>query len=177
MNRMRFAVVGLALLATACTTGKVSGEARPGNTDTPTTTASSESSSSLADIKPCELVNSAEAGQLGLTAPPEARKLAGEDTCEWIDRNGGLLILLSSRRGADAHNYPNNTKSPARFGKFDGYTISAPGGAKDQCHVVISVTDSSSVQISGGIKANLTDTAKACELATKAAELVAAKLP
>ncbi len=180
MNRMRIAVVGLALLATACASDKTGGDAKPGSTTAPTTATvgtSSSDATGLVSAKPCELISGQEAARLGLTASPEARKLAGSETCEWIDQNGGLTILLDLKRGAADQDYAGDTKTPANFGKFDGYTVAAPGKSADLCHAVISVTDSSSVQIVGGVKASSTDTAKACELATKSAELVAAKLP
>ncbi|TWP53433.1 DUF3558 domain-containing protein [Lentzea tibetensis] len=178
MNHIRIAIVGLTLLATACTSGNTNGTATPGTSTTASTPTSSSSAGEdkLASVKPCELVSTGEASQLGLNAKPEARKLAGEETCEWIDKNGGLLISVNTKQGSKDYNYTGDTKTPAKFGKYEGYKVA---GAKSPnfCDVVLAVTDSSSVQIVMNAGVTSTDTAKACDVATKSAELVAAKLP
>ncbi|KOV84684.1 hypothetical protein ADL03_15515 [Nocardia sp. NRRL S-836] len=66
-------------------------------------------------------------------------------------------------------------KAPARFRKYDGFTAK-PERDSGVCDAVISVSDSSSVQIVASADVAHRNTAKACELATKSAELVAAKL-
>jgi hypothetical protein len=178
MSRMRIAVVGLALFVVACSGGHTSGVARPVRTEPAATTALGQTSATeFAGLKPCELISSAEAVGLGITAP-QPRRTAGSETCEWDGKgNGGLTVALDTKRGIDGLNYSGDTKTPATFGKHQGFSVAAPGKAPDLCHAVISVTASSSVQVVASAGGASTDTAKACELATKSAELVAAKLP
>lgn len=179
MNRTRIAIVGLALLATACTSGNTGGTATPGTTETKPTTSSESPAGNgkLASIKPCELISSSEATELGLTGKPEAGKSAGAESCDWSDPEGGLTVAIEAKQGADEFNYKGATKEPAKFGKYEGYKVAAPDGTKYLCDVVLSVTDSSSVQIVASASPASTDTAKACGLATKSAELIATKLP
>lgn len=179
MNHTRFAIAGLALFAAACSSGTTGGDARPGaTTETPTSTSSrSAGDTKLADVRPCELISSSEATQLGLTAPPEARKAAGAETCEWIDKNGGLTVALQAKTGANELNYQGDTKAQAKFGRYDGFTVPAAGKTVNICHAVIAVAESSSVQLVANAGVLSKDTAKACGLATKSAELIAAKLP
>ncbi|MEU7481477.1 DUF3558 family protein [Lentzea sp. NPDC042327] len=178
MNRMRIAVVGLALFAAACSDGGVSGRARPASVRTPVTSEVSRTSGAgLAGVKPCELISGAEAAGLGLVAP-RPRTTAGLQTCEWDGSgNGGLTVAVDVRRGADALDYAGDAKTPARFGERDGFSVAAPDGEKDLCHAVISVSASSSVQLVASAGGASADTAKACALATRSAELVAARLP
>ncbi|GLZ30192.1 hypothetical protein Lesp02_23820 [Lentzea sp. NBRC 105346] len=178
MIRTRIAIVGLALLATACTGGKTEGSATTGTPtqDTPTSTSSAAGDGKLASVKPCELISSSEATTLELKSP-EARRAAGTDTCEWTGTNrGGLTVSIDLKQGADDYNFAGDTKVPVKAGKYEGYKVPAAKGDKGVCDVVIAVTGSSSVLLVGQTSLSAPDTEKACELATKSAELVAAKL-
>ncbi|MFE9748464.1 DUF3558 family protein [Saccharothrix saharensis] len=184
MNRAttRLAIAGLALLTAACT---ASGTA--GTPQAATTTSSSSSvpappgdneNSALADLSACDLLTSEEVGRLGLTHPGEAKDVAGVDTCNWYgDGNGAASAGINTRQGIDELNYQGSHTVPTSVGKFDATRIEAPLEAKYACHVVISTSATSSVQVIGMVKANSTDTAAACDRATKAAELIAPKLP
>ncbi|KOV85753.1 hypothetical protein ADL03_10855 [Nocardia sp. NRRL S-836] len=136
--------------------------ARPVNTEPTAPTAVGQTSGTgFADLNPCELISGSEAAGLGITAP-QPRRTAGSETCEWDGNgNGGLTVALDTKRGVDGLDYSGDTKTPARFGKHQGFSVAAP----------------SSVQVVASAGGASTDTTKACALATKSAELVAAKLP
>ncbi|WP_082373176.1 DUF3558 family protein [Nocardia sp. NRRL S-836] len=99
MKRTRIGIAGLALLAAACGGNTTGGDARPGTTtETPTSTSSTSArNTKLAEVKPCELIASGEAARLGLTAPPQPRRSAGAETCEWIDSSGGVTVAVETR--------------------------------------------------------------------------------
>lgn len=64
---------------------------------------------------------------------------------------------------------------PTKIGKYAAMRVEVPLNAKYICHVVIST--SSTVQVIATIDATSTDTAAACDRATKTVELIAPKLP
>ncbi|MEV6718244.1 DUF3558 domain-containing protein [Lentzea sp. NPDC051208] len=178
MNRTRIVIAGLALFATACSSGVTDGDAKPVTTsETQTTTSSSSSGDgALVGLKPCELVTGTEASGLGLGSP-EPRRAAGADTCEWESNDsGGLTVALNTTIGAESLNYKTSNKTPLKVGKYDGF-IARPKEDSGLCDVVISVTDSSSVQVVANADVANRNSAKACELAQKSADFVAAKLP
>ncbi|MFD4642865.1 DUF3558 family protein [Lentzea sp. NPDC058436] len=178
MKHARIAIVGLALLATACTSGATTGEAKPGSTDASPTSASSAAAGDpkLASAKPCELISATEATDIGIKSPTPDQSL-GAETCEWDGvGTGGLTVALETKQGADSFNYEGAVKTPSKFGAYDGFTVAAPDKAVYTCHAVISISSSSSVQIIASAGAATTDTAKACEMAKKSADFVAGKL-
>lgn len=170
----------LTLFTVACTTGE---PGRPTSGSTTGTTAaaattSAKGNSALAEVKPCDLLTSQEATGLRLSDQGEADRIAGSAVCDWRESgNGGLLVGINLKQGLADLNYTSATTSRIRVGKFEALKAAAPSGGKNLCDVVLDVSDSSSVQVSGSVSAASTDTAAACERATKAAELIAAKLP
>ncbi|ONI93040.1 hypothetical protein ALI22I_00390 [Saccharothrix sp. ALI-22-I] len=173
-------VVGLAIL-TGCS-GEP-GTPSPGSTtetEVSTSTAGSTGSNdnTLAGIKPCDLLTSSEATSLALASPGEADRVGGADACDWAESgNGGLIVGVNPTRGLKDLNYEGETTFPTKISKYEATRVEAHNGSKSICHVVISVSDSSSVQVIGTLKATSTDTAAACDRATRAAELIAPKLP
>ncbi|MCR3746546.1 DUF3558 domain-containing protein [Lentzea californiensis] len=178
MNRTRIAVAGLVLFTAACSSSVTGGDAKPGTTSQTQTSAPSSSSSNgaLAGLKPCELVTGSEASGLGLGSP-EPRRAAGADTCEWeSNESGGLTVALNATIGAESLDYASSDKSPLKVGKYDGFTAK-PKVDSGLCDVVISVSESSSVQVVASADVANRNPAKACELAQKSADFVVAKLP
>ncbi|XVV05811.1 DUF3558 domain-containing protein [Actinosynnema sp. CA-248983] len=172
---------GLALL-TACTTGETgsptSDSTTRTTTETATTSASAKGSGALAGVKPCELLTAQEAGGLGLSDKGEADRIAGSEACDWrATGNGGLLVSINLDQGIADLNYTGATTSRIKVGKFEALRVPAPTSGKNLCDVALAVSDSTSVQVSGSVDVTSTDTAAACERATKAAELIAPKLP
>ena len=184
MNRpIRLVIAaGLVLLATACSAAGTTGSPTPASTTSTrsaSTTASSDpQNNALADLKPCALLTSAEVAQLGLTHPGEEDRVGGADTCLWTVRgNGNASAAILPEQGIGDLDYTDDDPVPTKVGKYPATLIEAPLDAKYICHVVISVSESSSVQVIATIDATSTDTAAACERATKTAELIAPKLP
>ncbi|GGN17658.1 hypothetical protein GCM10011609_68240 [Lentzea pudingi] len=178
MSHARIAIVGLALLAAACSSGKTTGEAQPGGTnESPASTSSAPAGDSkLASVKPCELISASEAGDLNIKSP-EPRQSLGAETCEWDGvGNGGLTIAVEPKQGADSFNYEGAVKTPSKFGTYDGFVVPAPDKTVYACSVVISISKTSSVQIIASAGAATTDTAKACDMAKKSAAFAAGKL-
>lgn len=174
-------VTGLTLLISACS-GTEPGEPTPGSTTggtAPTTTSAASDSNALADVKPCDLLTDAEVTGLGLKNPGEADRTGGTETCNWLQGggNGGVLVGIRPEEGFADLDYEGRKTEPIEVGKYNATKIEAPLGGAYGCDVVISVTESSSVQVVGTISATSTDTAAACKRATDAAELIAPKLP
>ncbi|WP_447006569.1 DUF3558 domain-containing protein [Saccharothrix isguenensis] len=172
-------VTASALVITACSDDQ-------GGTPTPQTLSAASTTSSgpkvsdtkLVGIKACDLLTSGEAKEVGLTSPGEAGQVAGTSSCDWtVSGNGGLLVSILPDQGIDALNIEQDKASPIEVGKYDATQIPAPRGGKAGCEVFIQVTDSSTVEVTANLKASSTDTDAACERATKAAELIAPKLP
>jgi hypothetical protein len=174
-------VAGLALFATGCSDGATGTPTPATTTETKagtSTTTSASGDNALADIKPCDLLASGEVNQLGLTPPGESKRVGGAEACSWkVSGNGGLLAALNPELGFADLDYTGGEAAPIKAGKYDAQLVEAHNGAENICHVVIEVSESSSVQIIGNLTASSTDTAAACARAKQAAELIAPKLP
>jgi hypothetical protein len=189
MNRAttRIAIVcaaGLTLLTTACAAAGTTGSPGPASTTSrelssaAPTSASASGNSELAALKPCDLLTSDEVGRLGLEFPGAANDVGGADTCRWqVSGNGSASAGIRADQGIDDLNYDGDHTVPTKIGKYPATRVEAPLNAKYMCHVVISTSESSTVQIIATVKATSTDTAAACERATQTAELIAPKLP
>ncbi len=180
--RILSACVGLALLTSACG-GGASGHPTPASTiwtwgGAPTTSSGASGGRTLANLKPCDLLTAGEVTQIGLTNPGEPDRVAGTETCDWrVSGNGGLTVGLNPDHGIKDLDYQGEQTSTTKAGKYQATKVEAHKGAKNICHVVISVTESSSVQLISNLTTSSTDTAAACDRAAKAAELIAPKLP
>lgn len=174
--------VGFSLLITSCSDSNP-GEPRPATTTTvaagtPTSSTADSTENALSDVKPCELLTSAEATGLGYSEAGEADEIAGDEACTWAaSGNGNLIIGINLRQGIEDLNYNGARTSPASIGKYEATVAEEPSNGKGICHVVIGFSGSSSIQVARSLKSTSTDTAAACERATEAAELIAAKLP
>lgn len=173
---------GLALLATACAASGTTGSPQPVSTTSIGTTSPAPvggtENSALADLPPCDLLTSEEAGQLGLEYPGEEDRSGGADACNWYGGGNGLASAgIRPKQGIDDLNYEGDHTVSTKIGKYEATRIEAPLNAKYACHVVISTSESSSVQVIATMKATSSDTEAACARATKVAELIAPKLP
>ncbi|MFD0202223.1 MULTISPECIES: DUF3558 family protein [Saccharothrix] len=180
MNRAttRFLIgcaTGLALLATACTTGTP----EPTSTAAAVTTPSGDDlNRALADLPPCELLTSDEVGRLGLEYPGAEDRSGDADVCSWRGgAKGQASAGIHPGQGIDDLGYQSDQVKPTKIGKYEGAKVEAPQNAAHACHVVIETSTSSSVQVIATMEATSTDTAAACALATEVAELIAPKLP
>lgn len=120
----------------------------------------------------------AETKGLGITSPGEHDKLGSADTCTWtISGNGTVAVGIRANRGVKDLTLDGDKKSEVKIGKFTATKVEGQDGSADTCSLVISVTDSSSVSIISNVNGKSEDLAASCDRATKAATLVAAKLP
>lgn len=178
MKRILIATtIGLATLTAGCTgtTGNAnptptSGDATPSN--------GSNSASGLESTKPCDLLTEAEVTSLGLTYPGKASQVGTSDGCSWnISGNGGLRAGIRTKSGLKDLNLDGDKITDTKVGKYDAKKVEAQDGAKNTCTFAISVSESSSVVVIGNLTLTSEDTAAACERASKAAALIAPKLP
>jgi hypothetical protein len=168
------AAIGLAAVTAGCT--GTHGAAKPDPTSTPT--GSSESQSGLASIKPCSLLTESEAKSVGLSHPGEDANIGTATGCDWrASGNGGLSASIRTKTGVKELNFKGDKVSDIKVGKFTATKVEAPDGDKAACSVLIAVSETSSVSVQSNMDLSSTDTAAACDRASKAAEKIAAKLP
>ncbi|MFE2751908.1 DUF3558 domain-containing protein [Actinosynnema sp. NPDC059335] len=176
--------IGLALLATGCAGSDTAGTPKPVDVDrpaspsAPTISSSVREASALTDLAPCDLLTSDDVGRLGLRHPGKEDSVGGIKTCNWYGTGDGAASAgIHPDDGADDLNLDGEHTATTKIGEYDAIRVEAPANAKYVCYVVISTSATSSVQVIGTVKATSTDTSAACERATKAAELIAPKLP
>lgn len=178
MKRILIATtIGMAVLTAGCT--DTTGNANPTSTSGGSTaTSNSDTNSGLEAVKPCDLLTEADVRSLGLTYPGEAVQVATSDGCEWTKSGaGGVRAGIRTKSGVKDLNLDGDKISQTKIGKFDATKVEAPDGATSMCSFAISVSESSSVLVIGNVGLTSDDTAAACERASKAAELIAPKLP
>ncbi|GGM81476.1 hypothetical protein GCM10011609_16820 [Lentzea pudingi] len=177
MKRILIAAIGLVALSAGCTGKTVGGDPAPTSGGaTPTT--NSTSASGLEAVKPCDLLTETEVSGLGLTYPGTASQVGTSDGCAWnISGNGGLRAGIRSKSGLKDLNLDGDKVTQLKIGKYDATKVEAQDGAKNICTFAIGVSESSSVVVIGNLTATSEDTAAACERSSKAAELIAPKLP
>jgi hypothetical protein len=177
MKRILIAsVMSLAALTAGCT--GTTGDPKPDPTSSSNTpTSSSGNQSVLASIKPCDLLTESDVKAIGLTYPGEDADIGTADGCDWrVSGNGGLSASIRTKTGVKDLNFKGNKISEIAVGKFTATKVEAPEGDKAACTVLISVSETSSVSIQSNLDLTSTDTAAACDRATKAADLIAPKL-
>ncbi|GHH46287.1 DUF3558 family protein [Lentzea cavernae] len=178
MKRILIATtIGLAVLTAGCT--GTTGNANPTSTGgDPTPTSSSESNSGLGALKPCDLLTEAEVASLGLTYPGVAEQIASSDGCDWSKSGaGGIRAGIRTNAGVKDLSLDGEKISDIKVGKYDAKKVEAADRAKHLCTIAISVSESSSIVVIGSSGLTSDDTAAACERSSKAAELIAPKLP
>lgn len=178
MKRILIAtLLGLTTLTAGCTGTK--GEATPApTTGTGTPTSGSDASSGLKSLKPCDLLTDAEASSFGFKLPGETSTIGASNTCDWtIPGGGGLNAGIFADSSVKDLDIKGDKVSDIKVGRFPATKAEAQDGSKDTCAVVIAASETSSVAVIGTVKVASGDTAAACERASKAADLIAAKLP
>jgi hypothetical protein len=169
--------IGLAALTTGCT-GTTGNPTPVPTTGGATPTSGSDSASGLEAIKPCDLLTESEVTSLGLTYPGKPSQVGTSDGCGWnISGNGGLRAGIRTKSGVKDMNLDGDKITQTKVGKYVATKVEAQDGAKNICTFAIAVSESSSVVVIGNLTATSEDTAAACERSSKAAELIAAKLP
>ncbi|WP_434439380.1 DUF3558 domain-containing protein [Lentzea sp. E54] len=178
MKRILIATtVSLTVLSAGCSSTGTTGTPTPTN-GSATPTSSSNTASGLEAVKPCDLLTEAEVTSLGLKYPGEAEKVGTSDGCDWaVSGNGGLRVGIRTDSGLKELNLDGDKVSQTRVGKYDATKVEAQDGAKNICTFAISVSETSSIVVIGNLTAASEDTAAACQRSSKAAELIAPKLP
>jgi hypothetical protein len=143
---------------------------------TTTSTAAPSGSSPLAAIDPCGLLTDSERSQLGVAAGKPKKTLESKG-CDW-NKSGdfAFTVGLSPEHGVKDGNYHGQTLVPVTVGKREAAKIENFLGDKGSCDLFITITDTSSVQISATASGG-SDTAKACAKALLAANIIDPKLP
>ena len=180
MKRILIATaIGLSVLAAGCTSTGTTGTPTPiAGSTAPTSDSNSASGLEALAAEPCGLLTEAELATVGLKAAGEAAKVGTSQGCDWNQSGkGGLRVGIRTDSGVKDLNTDNGTRSQTKIGKYEVTKVEAPDGAKGACTYFIAVSESSSVSIIGNIGITSTDTAAACDRASKAAELIAPKLP
>ncbi|MFJ5991245.1 DUF3558 family protein [Lentzea sp. NPDC092896] len=177
MKRILIAtLIGLAGLSSGCT--GTTGQATPAPTTGADTPTSSNASSGLQSLKPCELFTDSEAADFGFKLPGEAGKIGSADTCDWtIPGNGGINAGIYANKGVKDLNIQGDKVYDIKVGKFTATKAEAQDGSKDTCAIAVGASETSSVVIISVVKVASGDTAAACARASKAADLIAPKLP
>lgn len=135
-----------------------------------------------ASTDPCSLLTNAEAASLGLQGPgtpqPAQPQFHTPPSCTWSPADpdavyGGSLQAFSSADLPIGGYYSTAPTGVERLGGFDWNRYSSPVG-DFICDLAVRLSDTSFVALSSQ---NLADTSKACEVAEKAAPVVAGHLP
>jgi hypothetical protein len=170
-------LVGLATLTTACT-GTAGTPTPTSATGGSTPTSESSASSDLKSIKACDLISDSEAVDFGFKLPGESKKRTGVESCDWtIPGNGGMQTGVRPDKGLKDLNLQGEKVSETAVGKFKATKVEAQDGSKDTCILAIGASETSSVTVIWTVKIGSGDTATACKQASKAADLIAQKLP
>jgi len=171
-------MIAAALFGLAACNSSTPGTATGGDTNSPTTGSGGGGGVSTASLQPCDLLSSAEAGQLQLTPGGPVNEGAAR-ACTWqkaVDINGqngyGVEIGIRDSQGLDSINTAGYTITNDNVGKHSGKqgALNAGGG----CLVAIGVGSSARVDVT--ISAG-TDTNQACQFANQVAALVEPRLP
>ncbi|GGU53405.1 DUF3558 family protein [Lentzea flava] len=172
------ALIATSVLTSGCT--GMAGDPKP----TPTTgggtpTSNAGTSSGLESIKPCDLLTESETATLGIKTPGKEEKVGTSDGCSYFISSelGRLRVGIRAKSGLKDLNLQGDKISDIKVGKYDAKKVEAPDGAKSQCNVMISVTETSSISVIATLDVSSEDTPVACERARKAADMIAPKLP
>lgn len=187
LKRMLLVVAALALTLTACsdkTTGEPSA-ASPGSEPASTTTtkkngtsptSTSDTSSPLAAVKPCDLLDSAAMSTLGITKPGQEDKIGKARGCQWrVDRASIAdsytfdIALFESLGIADV--VGDGNPKPLTVGSRKA--VQTLRGQNQGCAISIEVTAKSRVDV----QAAGSDGQKLCAPVLEAAKLVEPELP
>ena len=185
MRLLLLPLVAVAALALAGCSQETPGSAEPGgDTGTngvptipggETTGESTEPSepggdSGTADLKPCDLLSSAEQSQLQVSGGTED-EVGPERLCQWTASGSHTVSVgIADELGLDDV-ASSGQKTPMKVGSHDAVQFT---GGVSSCAVALGVTDTSRVDV---ISAANGDEAKACTIAKQAAALVEPKLP
>jgi Protein of unknown function (DUF3558) len=158
------------LIAMSGCSNTTSGEPLP----TSEPTATSGGSPSLDVVDPCTLLTAAEVGQFGANAGKPVNSSRAR-ACQWLvpGGNGVFSINLRSGQGLADIVVAQGKLADQRVGSHSGKILRDDDGP-GACMISIEITKSSRVDVQSSYK---TDTAMACDRATKVTNLIEPRLP
>lgn len=175
--RMTVSLAILAVGLVACS-DQTGGDPNPATSTTTKSTTSSTSTggkqSALDAIDPCGLLSASDVARFG-ARPGKRNDIGGAIGCGWtVPGQGTFGIALRSKQSVDSIVVGKGRIVDQSVGSHQGKRLEEPDGV-GACLVSIAVSDSSRVDVDG--VATHTDNAKACDFATRVAELIEPKLP
>jgi hypothetical protein len=145
----------------------------PSGTPSPATGAPS----SLAVLKPCELLSPAERSTAGLTSLGKDKTVGAARVCDWSETGAfGMSITLDDRSGLSGLTVGRKTATATKVGAHKAVQAADRAAADGTCAVLLGVGDSASVQVDVS-NTNFSNTALACRRAGTVARLIEPKLP
>jgi hypothetical protein len=171
--------LGLLPVAALALAGCASGGARPAAPGPPEVSVSSGAPAkpTLADVKPCDLLSSADRSGAGLTTIGAEKAIGAARACDWTAPGVfGVTVTLDNAVGLADLKVAKKTATPAKVGTRDALRVSDKKAADGTCAVLLGVGEKGSAQVDVS-NTNFTDTALACERAGTIAELIEPKLP
>ncbi|MGI8307685.1 DUF3558 family protein [Saccharopolyspora hattusasensis] len=137
---------------------------------------SPSSSAQVAAIDPCQTLTSGDATALSLKGSGEPKRISGAAACDWnLATGGGIQIVVNHDKSLDELNFTGQkveeTSVAGRRAKLVADSV-----LTGTCGVSFETSSASSISVVGSVPARQNpDTA--CEIAQKAAPLVAANFP
>lgn len=174
------ALAALAVAATACSNES---QGQPLPTSRSTTATGTEASTpatsdgageSMKSLDPCTLLTLDEVNQFDADAGVP-KNIGGARGCMWLipDGRGLFSVNLRSGQGLQGIAVGIGKLSDQPVGSHKGKVLKEDGG-RGTCMVAIGITESSRVDVLTGYK---TDTATACDRATRVATMIEPRLP
>lgn len=179
---MTFRSLSLGVLATTLTlvlAGCASGGAQTAASGPPEVSVSSGAPAkpTLADVKPCELLSSADRSQVGLATIGKDKDIGAARACDWTAPGVfGVTVTLDDATGLADLKVAKKTATSVKVGARDALRVSDKKAADGTCAVLLGVGEKGSAQVDVS-NTNFTDTALACERAGAVAGLIEPKLP
>jgi len=170
------ALIAVALFELVACGQSTHGTATPGTSaGRPATTGGASTTS----LQPCDLLTSADASALQLTAQGGPTNFGGARTCEWrkpVDINGqngfSTRIAIRDSQSLSDITSAGYTVTQDNVGSHQGKQAALDGGGGCLIAIAVSNTSRVDVDISGG-----TDTASSCQFANQVAKVVEPHLP
>lgn len=155
-------------------TAEPGGDGLPSFPETDTTTGSSSttdgSGAGTEGLAACDLLTSAELGDLGLPPAGEQRDVGPARGCQWQTSGSHTLTVGVLDDLGTGEVVADATPEPLTVGSHQAVRYTSGG----TCGMSVAVTDSSRVDVLGTAGGDL---ARACDVADQAARLVEPKLP
>jgi hypothetical protein len=171
--------LGMLSVAVLALAGCATGGAQPAAPGSPQVSISSGAPAkpALVDVKPCDLLSSADRSAVGLTTIGVGKAIGAARACDWTAPGVfGVTVTLDNAAGLADLKVAKKTATSAKVGAHDALRVSDKKAADGTCAVLVGIGEKGSAQVDVS-NTNFTDTALACERAGTVAELIEPKLP